>query len=520
MSSITGTNSVLTRVYKGVGTVVVGSGFAKASLLGVEFYLAVSLGAAGYGFYSIAFAFLLLVPHLAQMGFSYGIIQYLSRYTEQGDKIAVTSVARVGLIFSFLMSTAIGVAVFIGAHWLANRLFHKPELASLLRAASFIIPFECLNLCMSSIFRGLRQYRNHVVVSDLIRNLIMLTALPLALIGKLDTITVFYIVGFGTVAGSLTGLALLAKQLDLFHGFRRDLFVLRQLFSFSYLLFLWQILQLSASQLIVLLAGSILSATDVGVLAVVMRFLNILNFLQTAFNTTTPVEFARYYFLKDNESINHMFQVVTLTIMIVSLALSLPLFSNAPTIMSLIGSDYASYGWVLIGLLTGKLIDVGTGPTGQLLIACRQRKTILGLAGFDSALQFLFVVPLMMKFGMAGAVYGNASRTVMVIAARHIMIYRLLKVYSITRPLLSLFSCGITMSFVGFTLSNAVRGLAIKSCLTLITFVAMLIGLYCIMRNEPRMGAPIIQSFIGRIQGHLGSIYKQRQTIHLKKRVK
>ena len=440
---------LLGRVLRSAGTVVVGSGFSKSCLVVVELCLAVVLGAAGYGLFSIVFSLIAVVATLAQSGFNFGIVQYLSIYQEAGDEDAERSCIRVSLLYVLAVSALAALGLFGGAAWLANTVFGKPELLPLLSLAAAILPFEGLNHCLSTIFRGLRQFSQHVLTFDLARNLVLLTTLPFAALGELDLIEVFYILAAGTATGTLLGFALLVKRVNLLRGFYCDGRVFCEIFSFSYVLFFWQVLQVSANRVLLLISGVVLATADVGVLAVAMRFVYLLGFPQTVFNLTAPVEFARFNYLRDYAALKRLYQMIALMLLIIAIIIVLPLSLNKGPVMSWFGTDYAPYDWVLGILLAVKALDVGTGPAGQVLVACRKRKSVLALSAFDMALQFLLVVPLMMVFGLAGAVYGHALRTIAFVSVRQVALFVILGIHSISRTLLVLAASGCVVYVLG-----------------------------------------------------------------------
>lgn len=486
-------------VYKNAARLTVPSAFSKFCLISTELYLAAVLGPSDYGLFSIAFAFLLVISNLAQTGFNFGIVQYLSLYIEQNDNNACSSVARVSLTFVFILSVLLAGGVFCGAERLAVGFLGKPELTSLLLITAVIIPFESLNQCLGAIFRGLRCFGYHVLVVDLMRNVALLGSIIFSFLGILDTVTVFYVVSLGTALSTLTGVMALAEKVNLLRGFERDIEIFKRIFSFSYLLFFWQVLQKSANRLVLLISGAILVASHVGVLALAMRFVNLLGFPQTVFNTVNSVEFARLHHLDNYSEINRLFQIVTLTLSIVSVMFCTPLILNANVAMALFGSEYASYGWVLSILLIAKLVDVGSGPAVQILIACRRRKIVLVLAGCDTVIQLFFVVPLIINLGLPGAVYGNAIRSIIIIALRHLFLYHLLGVYCVTRTLWLFVVCGFLAWTVGVLLMQGVTGTGSRFFSTVLVLFFMIAVIAVIIPTDSYMGGKRVVERLKRV---------------------
>lgn len=442
-------SGLVARVFKGAGTVTVASALSKVFLLGTELFLAAYLGASGYGAFSLVFAFLLIFATLCQVGFNFGIVQQLGVLLESANAEPVESAIRVSLYFVLTISLLVAIVLLSSAAWVADNIFGKPELAGLLRLAALILPLESLNQCLSAIFRGLRRYTQHVLALDLLRNLIFISCIPLGLAGVLDIETIFWLLLGGSALGTIFGLSFLSHQVDLFRPKRDDIAMFRRVFAASYLLSLWQILQISGNRLMVLIAGVLLSAGSVGILAILIRFLQVLNLPQSAFNASTPVEFSRLYYRKSYESMGLLFTLVSSALMAIAAGATLVILLNSETLLGYIGPEYASYGWALTVLMAAKLLDVGTGPVGQVLIATERRRALLRLAGFELLLQFFFVVPLIYFFGFPGAVYGNAIRMIFLVLARQYVTYSMFGIHAMRAPVVLIAASAGALYFIG-----------------------------------------------------------------------
>ncbi len=412
------------RLIRGLKTIAAGSAVSKAALIATEFYLAWSLGAAGYGLYSVGLALLLVLSTLSQAGLGFGVIQYIGTSIESGDNAGRDVVIRASLLIVGLVSLSVGALLYWNAQFIASAVFDNEQLTDVLRLCGIMIPLEGLNQNMSAIFRATERYKLHLVAVDGARNGGLLLCFPLALFGGLTLTSAFLVMGVGTAVGTALGLWMLRREITNPLPWSWVLSQFKVLMVFSGPLFLWQVLQKTSNRLSVVIAGTILPASSLGILALAYRFSNILDFPQTVVNSASAVEFVRLNHLHDQRRLGQMFRVLATSLSLIVLAVAAPIVLNRDQIFSHFGNPYASNGWVLAWLFGAKSIEVAAGPVGQVLIACRLRKTVLALATLDSLLQFLLVVPLIWYFGLAGAVFGNSGRSVLTTMVRQMTLYR------------------------------------------------------------------------------------------------
>lgn len=488
----------IARIFKVAGKVLLASGFSKLCLVGVEFFLAAFLGPTDYGLFSIAFAFLLVFSSLTQFGLEFGVIQYMSIYTETSEQESKVSVARVSLLFVSTISVACGISVIYSANWLATAIFNQADLAPLLVLVGAIVPFEALNQNFSAIFRGLREFRYHVLALDLVRNVSLLLSVPVALMGQLDVYAVFYVLAVGSGIGTLISLLVLTKRLKVWRKWQNEWSVFRQLISFSYLLFIWQAMQKTANELMVLIAGIVLIPAEVGILALAVRFLSLLNFPQSVVNAITPVEFARLNHRQEFQAITRLFQMLAIILTLIAITFALVVGLNAEIIFTIFGSGYQTFGWVLEILLLAKVVDVGLGPVGHILIACRRRKSVLSIGLLDVALQFVLVVPLMVTFGLFGAVIGNVIRSLTIVISRHAALYLSLHVYALSRILFVIAALGFGAYAVGAFLIRMTSGVGLQIILSFTVLMIVPLAIFYMWKVDKQMIITLRHGFMGR----------------------
>lgn len=406
-------------LFAGMRIVMLGNATSKALLIAFEFALAGMIGAAGFGLFSVALATLMLLAPLTLMGLNFGVIQHLARFgaEERPDKQA--AVIRTSLAASGFMGLLAGLALIVASDWLAGGVFAMPGLAPLLVLVGCILPLEALNQCLSAVFRGYREYRRHNLVIDLLKHAGLVLALPFVWLGGLDLGSVFLLFLGVTAAGTVYGLAFVWRRMTASAIGRGDGEVFAEVMRFSAPLALWGVMQAAASRVFVLIAGVFLLAPEVGVLALALRLVLIVQFVQTAANMAGQVEYAKLWHAGNRYELESLFRSVSQVLLILAFAALIPLVVMPGEIMGLFGGEYAALAWVLPFLALRTLVNVGTGPIGQVLIACRERGVVVQAAALDAALQFGMVVPLLWAFGVPGLLAGEIVRVSVVVLVRH-----------------------------------------------------------------------------------------------------
>ncbi len=439
--------------------VLAGNGFSKLLLLLFEFLLVTKIGAAGYGLYSICAALLLVVSNLALLGTDFGIVQHLAIYQEQKREDKVQSLLVWCLVVIGAVGLLTGALIAFSAPFLAQRVFAKPELAYPILLVSLAIPFETINQATSAMFRGFRSYKEHIFVSDLARNVSLMLCLPLVTIlhWRLEHILLFSL--GGSVTATCFGMMRLSKRLKgASLRLLRDRTVFKEVFGFSYSLFIWNVFQKIAGRSQMLLAGMFLSSHDVGIFGVFMRMILLFTFLQTGINMTAPVEFARLNHLGEHKKLNDLLQITAKTLFIACILLAMPLVVDPKTLMAYFGKGFETYAWLLVPLTVAQVVNVGTGPIGQLLIACRKQNSLFIVSLLGVSVQIILSVLLMPRFGLPGAVMAETATNLTLTAAKHVFSFRALRIHAFTKEFVLLSAGGIVSAMIGWRIAEAMPG--------------------------------------------------------------
>jgi O-antigen/teichoic acid export membrane protein len=457
-------------------TLLFGNGVGKIALLVFELALARELGAATYGLFSIALALLLVLAHLCLLGLEFGLVQQLAAYQEEGRRDREAALIYAALLAVGGVGALAGVALWMGAEPLAARVFDKPELAPALRVVAIILPVEALSQCMTAVFRGLRQARQQLIVSDALRNLMLLATVPAIIWWSPRLESLLAVMLVGTLLSCLAGAMRLVRSYPS-APLRGAATGLAEALRFSAPLFVWNVFQRTTGRIPVLLAGMFLASAELGVFALLLRIMVVFTFVQTAVNQSAPVEFARLHYLGERDALRSLFERLSLVLMLVATVIALPLVIDPVRVLDVVlGSGYAAYAVLLVALTVTDAVNVGSGPVGHLLICAGRRHVVVAVAFIGVVIQVGLILALAARYGLPGAVMAEVSTGIFLIVARHLLTARTLGIHAFTIRFAGLLAAGLLAATAGGVLVHLGSG-AVVYALALVMSVGVFLAL-------------------------------------------
>lgn len=506
---------MLLRFFRKTGNVVIGNSFSKIALLAFEFFLAAGAGSENFGLYSIASAFLFVASSLLLFGLSFGIVRYLAIYQNEGREKEIRDLIQWCLIFIATTSSFTGLLFSFGAQMFATSIFNKPELGPILIIVGIIIPFETINQGLGSVFRGLRNYNQDILITDGIRNLVLLLGLPLIWTIDLSATMVFGLILIGSVTGTIFGVIVLVRKIPgLTVVNYADWVILKKLLKFSYLLFIWHMLQVTVTRSSILLAGIFLTNSDVGVLSMYLRLGYLLVFFQSAVNRTIFVEFSSLIHKQSYSQLRYLYENASKALLIVSVVIALPLIVHPYVLLSLFGNEYIEGAWWLLPVIVAQIVEVGTGPIGQLLIAYENQPLILMSSLLGAIMQVSLSIWLMPIYGLAGAVMALATTSVLLTLMRHLFSAQKIGIHFFGGTFFVLLGIGILCGLAGIYTYSLISSevntiLWILSILVSLIVFSLLMGIYLIFDGSLRRQVHVLYQMILEIirtNGRMGII--------------
>jgi len=117
------------------------------------------LGSTTYGQVTIAMVPISIAGLFIDLGMNGALIKYLAQCRSEGRLSDANSFLKSGLMFNILASSILTVLVFISSEYLANHIFHQPEIKVLIQVSSLNLIAQSLLNTARSIFIGYERMK-------------------------------------------------------------------------------------------------------------------------------------------------------------------------------------------------------------------------------------------------------------------------------------------------------------------------------------------------------------------------
>lgn len=367
------------------------------------------LGPDSFGLYAIGWTVLRVLSLISPLGLDKGVIFFSTPYWRR-DPAAVKSVLYRSLGLALLSGIVFGGGLFLGASWIADRIFGKPELAYILRWFSLSFPLVSFLTVAAAASRVTQNMRYSVWIQDV--------AQPAA---GLLLVILFYLLGLrltGVLASDVLSFAIpciLAAWVlgRLFPGSPHSPSVAGgmtgRLLSFSIPASLAGVFTPFLIWVDRLIVGHFRTPAETGVYQAASQTSVIFTIILTGFSAIFMPMISDLHARKESGRLEELFRVSTKW----GLYMSLPVFAMLCVfpreILTLVFDSRYESGWLpLVILSLGQLVNVGTGAVGPLLVMTGHPTRWSVLSGVALAANVLLNWYLVPRFGLAGAALGTA----------------------------------------------------------------------------------------------------------------
>jgi O-antigen/teichoic acid export membrane protein len=388
---------------KGSGIIFAGQLFEYASRFLFGLVLARSVGAEGYGFYSLGDTLASTISMFALLGLPSGVIRFLSTALREGDEERVWGILQVAIALVGAFSLLLAVGAFGLSDWIAQRLFHEPAAVPVLRLASVWAPLTAMGLLLAAATRGFKRMRYQVYANSIAFNVIRIVLTVVVLGVGLGVPGVFVA---NAVAGAIT-VGLLLYFLNHLFPLRRPLRAARrntrQLLSFSLPLFLSQVIRQLRSQIELLILGMLGTVTSVGVYGAALRIQMVGTALLFAVQTSAMPIIADLHHRGKHAQLRRLYRTLTKWAFSFNLPFFLTTVLFAEPILAVFGREFTAGIPVLIIAALGTLIGAATGICSVIINMTGHSKLSFYNAVASLVLRLTLDVLLIRAWDMVGA---------------------------------------------------------------------------------------------------------------------
>ena len=471
------------RIARGVGMSSIGQGLSRLLGYATQVALAWLYGPVQLGFYVLGVTLVQITNVLSQFGMDNGVVRYVAHYQAEGDARRVRGTVLQALTVTFGLSVALSILLFLGAGFLAERVFDKGFLETMIRAFSVSVPFFTVMSMALWATQGFQTVKYQTYVQDVARPVL-----------NLAFIAVFYLLGvevLGAVAAYVLSMAF-GAVLSLYYLKRvfpnllnsrvKPKFESRALFEASGPMIVTSFTQQANSWLALLVLGAFETMKAVGVYNVAFRTAALSTLVLFAFSGIFSPMVSSLHRRGLSQELSYLYKDVSRWAFAGALAFFLLTALLARDIMAVFGDEFV-WGWpVIIVVAAAQLFSSSVGPTARVLaMTGHQRIVMVATLGSTAAAAVLNLL-LVPAFGIFGAAVATAAAVVLVNVVTVLFVHQLLGFWPFSayyaRPIVAGLLAAAFVYLVRLVLpASGATALLVFAPLFLAVFIALLVAL-------------------------------------------
>jgi len=349
----------------------------------------------------------------------------------KGSTAEFRGVIKAGLLIPGSLAIFSSLLLFLLAPAISNRLFDDTNLIVLLRVGSLAIPLGVVTVVSTSIARGVLSAKPHTYVNQVIR-----PAGRFVFIGGLVAIgyqTVGAIVGhvLSYVAALAVALWFLYRKVP--NPLKKSKPMYRDLLIFSLPLTVVHGMNFLIGNVDTFLLGYYLTSSEVGIYNIAFQLRNLLNVVLVTIGFLVPPVLATLETERQYKQLRDIYQFVTKWVVFLTFPLFVSfLFLPDLWIGSLFGNKYLLGTMSLFILGIGVFFSASVGVSGSSLVALGKNRIVMYTTAVSVAVNILFNILLIPRFGMEGAALGSTLSVVVLETLNVSVLYRQFSIFPIS----------------------------------------------------------------------------------------
>lgn len=369
------------------------------------------LGSDGLGIYTLAFTIYLLGMQFAAFGIGPALTRYIAEHL--GDRQTINSYVSSGLTGSIITGTAMGVILFLLSPYLADNVFHTPELEIMIRLISFCFPFIAVQKAVLGTLNGLRRMRHFAFLNIMQNGAVVIISIVLVLLFDLGEMGAVIGLVIPTIASSILCPILIRDCISL-NKSMWDMPALRATTAFGFYVVLSNSIGFLNTQIDSILIGYYLNPSDVGIYAVAVLLAQTLTLIPTAVQQVTAPITANLYGKGDVQGVWRLFHSTLKKSLTISAITAIVVAVTAPYIIDIIFTEaYALSYTPLLVLLVGYAIGASYGAVGATLSSIGKVKVAFRISAICATFNILLNMLLIPAIGIIGAAIATAGTMIL-----------------------------------------------------------------------------------------------------------
>lgn len=404
----------LSIIAKGAGFYFAGFAISKVLAYLYRVLLARGLGPEGLGVFSIGMGITGLILIFAALGLYQGIVHYVVVYDAQKKPEKVRGTVLFSMKAQLVASLIFAALLFYFSDYIAIDLYNLPELASVLKILSVVLPFTVLVSTLMMVIQAFKKIKYMVFTRNIAENIAKLLFTSIFLFFGMHLVGASIALALASVSAFIIGLYLVQKKVfPLLGKGLESSYDWRELFGYSWPLLAVGFFDLVMRSIDTLMLGYLSNAYDAGIYNVASPTANLLVVASIAFSSLFLPVMTGLYAQGKIDEFNRTFKVVTRWIFAVIFPALLFTILFAGEILSIMfGAIYAEGANALVILSLGVFMVSFVGPVKSILESIKKTKLIFFNTVFCGLLNVVLNIWLIPLFAVSNnAIVGAALAT-------------------------------------------------------------------------------------------------------------
>lgn len=362
-----------------------------------------------YGLTRLLLAASAIFAQFSQLGMGTGVIKFFPKFQD-------SSKDKNGFLFLSLLVPFFGYLLFFGAFFLFKyQLISYYSKSALFEDHYILILPIVLSLVYFNILnaytRALSKSIPGTLVSEVYLRLLVIALLVFYYFGKID----FEIFLLGFAMGYASQFILMAGYLLYIGEFKikpnfefLDLNTRIEIRNYNFFSFFGGISNIVVSNIDIIMLGALLGLSDTAVYTIAFYIGSVIIVPQKSIGKIAPSLISRYLHEENYPEVEKIYKSSSINQLILGSLFFIGIWANLDNILAILPDNYSEAGWVIIVIGLSRLINMGTGLNGVILINSKFYKFDLVATLFLISFTVLSNYLLIPMYGILGAAIATA----------------------------------------------------------------------------------------------------------------
>jgi O-antigen/teichoic acid export membrane protein len=394
---------------RGITVNSVGSAYNVTSRFLFNILIARILGPHQAGIYYLALTVAYFAGALSVGGLDSTVIRYLAMYRVDGDWASFRGALRFALRCVAALGITGSLCLMFGASWIANALFHKPELTVSLRIVALYVPLYAVEAVLLAATQSFKQMKYKVYIEAMLNpTLRIVLAVTIYLLGG----RVYAVLGgyvFSLLVCTVLAIFALRRCVPVDLSTFPPATHRRELVNYWFPMFGVSLLAFLVLYGDSLVLGHFRTSAEVGVYSVCVRLIIVQAFFIGVVGQVFSPMVSELHHREEFGQLSDFSKVIALWTVQVFTPIALVFLLIPQEIMAIFGGGFRAGAPILLILLAGQFANYITGPVGLIVSMAGWSRLQLVNMLTSLVVQVTLAFLLIPSHGITGAAIANSA---------------------------------------------------------------------------------------------------------------